>query len=72
MSTSCVIPTWGKGTVNTRLAVSLPLGTYARIAPRSGSAIRNFIDVGAGVVDLDYPGEIKVVLFNYSTKDFVV
>ena len=53
---NCVIPSQGKGTVETRLAVSLPPGTYARIAPRSGLAIRNFIDVGAGVVDLDYRG----------------
>ena len=32
----------------------------------------DFIDVGAGVVDSDYQGNIKVVLFNHSTKDFVV
>ena len=52
--------------------MSLPPGTYARIAPRSGLAIRNFIDVGAGLVDSDYQGEIKVVLFNHSAEDFVV
>ena len=71
-ASNCIIPSWGKGTVDTRLAVSLPPGTYARIAPRSGLAIRNFIDVGAGVVDSDYWGEIKVILFNHSAEDFVV
>ena len=69
---SCVIPSRGKGTVETGLAVALPVGTYARIAPRSGLAIRNFIDVGVGVVDSDYRGEIKVVLFNHSAEDFKV
>ena len=69
---SCVIPSQGKGTVETGLAVALPLGTYAHIAPCSGLPIRNFIDVGAGVGDSDYWGEIKVVLFNHSTKDFKV
>ena len=69
---SCVIPSWGKGTIEIGLAVALPLGTYARIAPRLGLAIRNFIDVGAGVVDSDYRGEIKVVLFNHSAEDFKV
>ena len=54
------------------LVVSLPLGTYAGIAPHLGLAIRNFVDVGAGVVDSDYQGEIKVVLFNYYVKDFAV
>ena len=73
---SCVIPSLipsrGKGIVETGLAVALPIGTYARIAPHSGLAIRNFIDVGAGVVDSDCQGEIKVVLFNHSVEDFAV
>ena len=30
---------------------------YARIAPRSGLAVKKFIDVGAGVIDQDYRGE---------------
>ena len=67
-----VIPSWVKGTIETRLVVSLPPGTYAGIAPRSGLAIRNFINVGVGVVDSDYRGEIKVVLFNHTTKDFAI
>ena len=71
-ASNCIIPSRGKGTVDTGLAVSLPPGTYARIAPRSGLAIRNFIDVGAGVVDSDYRGEIKVILFNHSVEDFAV
>ena len=71
-ASNCVIPSRGKDTVDTGLAVALPSGTYARIAPRSGLAIRNFIDVGAGVVDSDYRGEIKVVLFNHSAEDFAV
>ena len=71
-ASSCVIPSRGKGTIETGLGVALPVGTYARIAPRSGLAIRNFIDVGAGVVDSDYRGEIKVVLFNHSAEDFNV
>ena len=52
--------------------MSLPPGTYARIAPRLGIAIRNFIDVRAAIVDSDYQGEIKVVFFNHSIEDFVV
>ena len=52
--------------------MSLPPGTYARIALCSRLAIRNFIDVGVGVVDLDYQGKIKVVLFNHYAEDFIV
>ena len=31
---------------------------------------RKFIDVGAGVVDSDYRGEVGVVLFNHGDQDF--
>jgi len=37
---------------------------YMRIAPRSGLTVKNNIDVGAGVIDYDYRGEIKIVLIN--------
>lgn len=41
-----------------------------RIAPRSGLASKNFIDTGAGVIDADYRGMVKVLLFNFSSVDF--
>jgi dUTPase len=44
--------------------------TDGRIAPRSGLAAKNFIDTGAGVIDADYRGEVKVLLFNFSDVDF--
>ena len=50
---SCVIPSRGKGAMDIGLTVSLPLGTYARIAPYLGLAIQIFINVGAEV-DSDY------------------
>lgn len=47
-------------------------GCYGRIAPRSGLAWKNHIDVGAGVIDEDYRGNIGVVLFNHSDQEFKV
>ena len=58
--------------MKTDLAIAIPHGTYARVAPRSGLAVKNFIDTGAGVVDEDYRGNIGVVLFNPSAVDFAV
>ena len=69
---NCLIPSQGKGTMEIGLVVPLPVGAYARIAPRLGLSIRKYINVGVGIVDSDYWGEIKVVLFNHSTKDFMV
>merc|ERR1712127_568412 len=62
----------GKGIVKTDLSIACPIGTYARIAPRSGLAVKKFIDVGAGVVDADYRGPVGVVLFNFGEDDFHV
>ncbi len=65
-----MIPARGKGVVKTDLSIACPPGTYARVAPRSGLAVKNFIDTGAGVVDEDYRGNVGVVLFNHSDVDF--
>jgi len=43
-----------------------------RVAPRSGLASKHSIDTGAGVIDADYRGEVKVLLFNFSEVDFAV
>ena len=48
------IPPKGKLIAKTDLQIRVPDGTYGRIAPRSGLAAKNFIDIGAGVVDQDY------------------
>ena len=37
---------------------------YLRIAPRSGLSVKNNIDIGAGVVDYDYRGEIFICFIN--------
>lgn len=58
--------------VGTGLAFGIPEGNYGRIAPRSGLAAKHSIDVGAGVIDSDYRGEVKVLLFNFSDTDFGV
>jgi dUTP pyrophosphatase len=67
-----IIPRKGKEVVTTNLAIAVPLGYYGRVAPRSGLTVKNFIDVGAGVIDEDYRGPVDVVLFNFSDEDFMV
>lgn len=67
-----VIQAGARGLVKTDISVACPPGTYARIAPRSGLAVKKGIDVGAGVVDADYRGPVGVVLFNFGTEDFEV
>jgi dUTP pyrophosphatase len=68
----CVVPARGKAIVKTDIQIELPEGCYGRIAPRSGLAAKNFIDIGAGVVDEDYRGNLGVVMFNHADVDFTV
>ena len=67
-----VVPARGKILVATGISMAIPIGNYGRVAPRSGLAVKNFIDVGAGVIDADYRGEVKVLLFNFGDADFKV
>lgn len=64
------IPGHGQGVVATDISVIVPYGTYGRIAPRSGLALKHGISTGAGVVDADYRGEIRIILFNHKNVDF--
>ena len=50
------------GKVRTGIALSIPDGHVARIAPRSGLAVKWGIDTLAGVIDSSYRGEVVVVL----------
>jgi dUTP pyrophosphatase len=58
--------------IKTDIAIQVPKGHYGRVAPRSSLAWKDFVDVGAGVIDEDYRGEVKVVLYNHGESLFHV
>ena len=60
--------------VPTGLAVSIPQNFEIQIRPRSGLAAKNSISVlnTPGTIDSDYRGEIKVILFNHGSNDFLI
>ncbi|XP_074661670.1 uncharacterized protein LOC141914285 [Tubulanus polymorphus] len=62
----------GKVCAMTDIQIALPDGCYGRVAPRSGLAWKHHIDVGAGVIDQDYRGNVGVVLFNHNSKSFSI
>ncbi|PIA18632.1 Deoxyuridine 5'-triphosphate nucleotidohydrolase [Coemansia reversa NRRL 1564] len=71
-SEAAEIPGRSRGVVSTGLKIKIPLDTYARVAPRSGLAVKHGIDTAAGVIDPDYDGEVLVALFNHNDKPFQV
>ena len=56
--------------MRTGCAFTFPSGVYGRVAPRSGLAVKHMLDVGAGVIDPDFSGEVRVMLFNHSDMSF--
>ena len=66
------IPPRGKALAKTDIAMAIPEGCYGRIAPRSSLAWKHHIDIGAGVIDADYRGNVGVVMFNLADTEFKV
>lgn len=71
-SADIVVCKTSRNLVDTGLRLQIPVGCYGRIAPRSGMAWKHSIDVGAGVIDSDYRGEVKVLLVNHGEEDYQV
>lgn len=59
-----VVVCGGRKLIKTNISMEITPGYYGRIAPRSGLAYKNGIDVLAGVIDSDYRGDIGVILYN--------
>ena len=60
LKNSAVIPTG--------ISVSIPQGYYGRVASRSGLSFREHVEVGAGVIDSVFRGEIKVLLYRHTNS----
>lgn len=60
--------------VATGLAVAIPHGFEIQVRPRSGLALKHGISVpnAPGTIDLDYRGELKVILINQAAEAFDV
>ncbi len=69
---SCVIKPMERKLVSVGISVEIPEGYYGRIAPRSGLAVRNGIDVLAGVVDSGYRDCLRVVLVNLNLPEGLI
>lgn len=57
--------------VPTDLKISVPHGTYGRIASRSSLSVQD-VNVQAGVIDEDYRGPVGIVLLNSNVCSFEI
>ena len=65
-SSSCLVPTG--------LSLAFSQDYEIQIRPRSGLATKHGITVlnTPGTIDSDYRGEIKIILFNHGSKEFII
>ena len=68
----CIIAPGTRGIIPIDISIELPVGSYGRIAPRSGLAINHSLHTLGGVVDSDYRGTITVILMNLGNRLFYV
>lgn len=58
--------------VPTGIAIELPSGYEAQVRPRSGMALKHSVTVNLGTIDPGYRGEIRVIMFNLGTNDYII
>ncbi len=65
-NSSCIVPTG--------LSLAFSEDYEIQIRPRSGLAAKNNITVlnTPGTIDSDYRGEIKIILFNHGSEEFII
>tara|TARA_E500000331_G_scaffold355154_1_gene409949 strand:- start:842 stop:1279 length:438 start_codon:yes stop_codon:yes gene_type:complete len=65
-NSSCLVPTG--------LSIAFSKDYEVQIRPRSGLAAKKGITVlnTPGTIDSDYRGEIKIILFNHSSEEFII
>ncbi len=60
--------------IPTGLSIAIPNNTEVQIRPRSGLAAKYNISVlnTPGTIDSDYRGELKVILYNHGSEEFII
>ena len=68
------VPPNNSALIPTGLSIAIPNDVEIQIRPRSGLAAKSSIGIlnTPGTIDSDYRGELKIILFNHSNKEFIV
>lgn len=66
------IPPRSRLLFDTGVFVEFPSDHMLQILSRSGFSMRHGLQVGAGIIDSDYRGPIKVLLYNHSDDPYKI
>jgi deoxyuridine 5'-triphosphate nucleotidohydrolase len=64
-----LVPAYDRILIQLGIKIALPARIYRQIAPRSSLLVKG-INIGAGVIDPNYRGELQVVVINHTGQPF--
>jgi len=69
-----ILPAGQVRMVPTNISTEIPEGYELQARPRSGLAAKNSVGLlnSPGTIDSDFRGEIKIIMFNFGSEDFVI
>lgn len=67
-----IIPAGESVLINTGLHLEIPPGWVGVLKSRSGLSVKFKLEVGAGVIDSGFEGEVRVHLYNFGIDDYKV
>lgn len=61
-----------RASISTGLQTEFPKNYLLQVLPRSSLSFKHGLESGSGIIDSDYRGEIKVLLYNHSNEDYEI
>jgi dUTP pyrophosphatase len=71
-SRDAIVPARGKKLMKTDLRIKLSAGCYGRIAPRTDLTLFYRTNIGVGVTDEDFCGNVSVLIYNRSEIPYTI
>lgn len=72
ISEEAVVEAGTRKLLPTSIAVKIPVGYCGQLWTKSGLASKKSVEIGAGIIDSDYRGEVKVLFINDSEEDIAL
>ena len=67
-----ILNSWSSGSISTDLKFKIPDQFFGKIYSRSGQFLRERVTVEGGIIDSDFRGVLKVLMFNHSSVAYKI
>ena len=67
-----ILNSWSSGSISTDLKFKIPDQLFGKIYSHSGQFLRERVTVEGGIIDSDFRGVLKVLMFNHSSVAYKI